>query len=64
MFTDPELTRIGLNETEAANQGIAYRLFKIPMAVVLRTRTLSETHGFMKALVAEDDRIGFYGLRG
>jgi pyruvate/2-oxoglutarate dehydrogenase complex dihydrolipoamide dehydrogenase (E3) component len=57
MFTDPELARIGLSETEAANQGIAYRVFKIPMAAVLRTRTLSETRGFIKALVAEDDRI-------
>jgi pyruvate/2-oxoglutarate dehydrogenase complex dihydrolipoamide dehydrogenase (E3) component len=37
--------------------GIAYRLFKIPMAAVLRTQTLSETRGFMKALVSEDDRI-------
>jgi len=67
MFTDPELARIGLSETEAAIQGISYRLFKIPMAAVLRTRTLSETRGFMKALVAEDDRIlGFtvFGVDG
>ena len=67
MFTDPELARIGLNETDAANRGIAYRLFKIPMAAVLRTRTLSETRGFMKALFAEDDRIiGFtaFGVDG
>jgi pyruvate/2-oxoglutarate dehydrogenase complex dihydrolipoamide dehydrogenase (E3) component len=67
MFTDPELARIGLSEAEAANQDIAYRLFKIPMAGVLRTRTLSETRGFMKALVAEDDRIlGFtvFGVDG
>jgi pyruvate/2-oxoglutarate dehydrogenase complex dihydrolipoamide dehydrogenase (E3) component len=67
LFTDPELARIGCNETEAADRGIAYRLFKIPMAAVLRTRTLSETRGFMKALVAEDDRIlGFtvFGVDG
>jgi pyruvate/2-oxoglutarate dehydrogenase complex dihydrolipoamide dehydrogenase (E3) component len=51
MFTDPELARIGLNEREANAQGIAYKLFKIPMAADLRTRTLSETRGFMKALV-------------
>lgn len=57
MFTDPELARVGLSETEAAGRRIDYRLFKIPMAAVLRTRTLSETRGFMKALVAEDDRI-------
>ena len=57
MFTDPEFARIGLSETEAKAQGLSYRLFKIPMASVLRTRTLSETRGFMKALVGEDDRI-------
>jgi pyruvate/2-oxoglutarate dehydrogenase complex dihydrolipoamide dehydrogenase (E3) component len=58
MFTDPELARIGLNETEAKAQGLSCRLFKIPMAADLRTRTLSETRGFMKALVEKDtDRI-------
>ena len=57
MFTDPELARVGLSETEAKAKGVSYRLFKMPMASVLRTRTLSETRGFMKALVAEDDRI-------
>ena len=58
MFTDPEFARIGLSETEAKAQGIAYRLAKIPMVAVLRTRTLSETRGFMKALVdTKSDRI-------
>jgi len=58
LFTDPELARIGLNEKRAKAQGIAYRLAKIPMAAVLRTRTLSETRGFIKALIdTESDRI-------
>jgi pyruvate/2-oxoglutarate dehydrogenase complex dihydrolipoamide dehydrogenase (E3) component len=58
MFTDPEFARIGLSETEARARGIAYRLAKVPMAMTLRTRTLSETRGFMKALIdAESDRI-------
>jgi pyruvate/2-oxoglutarate dehydrogenase complex dihydrolipoamide dehydrogenase (E3) component len=58
MFTDPEFARIGLSETEAKEQGIAYRLAKLPMAGVLRTRTLSETRGFMKVLVdTKSDRI-------
>ena len=58
MFTDPEFARIGLSETEAKERNIPYRLSKIPMAMALRTRTLSETTGFMKALVATDsDRI-------
>jgi len=64
MFTDPELARIGLTESEAAEAGIAYRLAKIPMVAVLRARTLSETRGFMKALIdTKTDRIlGFTGF--
>ncbi len=58
LFTDPELAHIGLSETEAEAQGIAYRLFKVPMEANLRARTLSETRGFVKALVeADSDRI-------
>jgi pyruvate/2-oxoglutarate dehydrogenase complex dihydrolipoamide dehydrogenase (E3) component len=61
MFTDPEFARIGLSETEAKERGIPYRLAKIPMTTDLRTRTLSETRGFMKVLVEtqSDHIIGF-----
>src|SRR6185437_5451411 len=58
LFTDPELARVGLNENEAKAKGIAYRLFKTPMEANLRARTLSETRGFLKALVESgSDRI-------
>jgi pyruvate/2-oxoglutarate dehydrogenase complex dihydrolipoamide dehydrogenase (E3) component len=64
LFTDPEFARIGLNETEARRQGIGYRLAKISMAAVLRTRTLSETRGFLKALIGteSDEILGFSAL--
>src|SRR5882762_455784 len=58
LFTDPELARIGVSETDAKVKGIPYRLFKVPMEANLRARTLSETRGFLKALVeADSDRI-------
>src|SRR5215468_302858 len=58
LFTDPELARVGLNETEAQARRIAYRVFKVPMETNLRARALSETRGFLKALVeADNDRI-------
>jgi len=58
LFTDPELARFGLSEKEANAQGIAYRLFKVPMEAVMRASTLSEVRGFLKALVEVDsDRI-------
>src|SRR6266566_2461189 len=58
LFTDPELARVGLSEHEAKVRGMPYRVFKVPMEAVLRARTLSETRGFLKALVeADGDRI-------
>jgi pyruvate/2-oxoglutarate dehydrogenase complex dihydrolipoamide dehydrogenase (E3) component len=58
MFTDPEFARIGLSETEAKERGIRYRVAKLPMAAVFRAMTISETRGFMKALIEkESDRI-------
>jgi pyruvate/2-oxoglutarate dehydrogenase complex dihydrolipoamide dehydrogenase (E3) component len=58
LFTDPELARIGLSESEARSRGIAYRLAKIPVAAFIRPWTLSESRGFYKTLVAADsDRI-------
>jgi pyruvate/2-oxoglutarate dehydrogenase complex dihydrolipoamide dehydrogenase (E3) component len=58
MFTDPEFARIGLSETEAKARGVPYRLAKSPMAAVFRAMTISETRGFMKALIdTKSDRI-------
>jgi pyruvate/2-oxoglutarate dehydrogenase complex dihydrolipoamide dehydrogenase (E3) component len=61
MFTDPPLARVGLNEMEAQRRGIATRVAKLPMNYVLRTFTLDEQQGFMKALVSArgDDILGF-----
>jgi pyruvate/2-oxoglutarate dehydrogenase complex dihydrolipoamide dehydrogenase (E3) component len=64
MFTDPELARVGLNESEAKRREIAFRVAKLPMAAVLRAITLGETRGFVKILIeAKTDRIlGFTAL--
>jgi len=58
MFTDPEFARIGLSEIEARQQGIPYRLAKVPFASIFRAQTISETRGFLKALIdTKSDRI-------
>src|SRR4029077_3101822 len=64
LFTDPEFARVGLSEKAAKARGIAYRLFKIPMEAVMRASTLSETRGFLKALVEADGNriLGFTGF--
>jgi pyruvate/2-oxoglutarate dehydrogenase complex dihydrolipoamide dehydrogenase (E3) component len=65
MFTDPPLARVGLSEGEAQRQGVAVRVAKLPTSAVLRTRTIDEARGFMKALVgARDDRILGFAMIG
>jgi pyruvate/2-oxoglutarate dehydrogenase complex dihydrolipoamide dehydrogenase (E3) component len=61
MFTDPPLARVGLSEGEAQRQGIEARVAKLPTSAVLRTKTIDEGRGLMKALVAmsTDHILGF-----
>lgn len=64
MFTDPPLGRVGLSEAQAKARNIPVRVAKLPMAAVLRTRTMSATRGFMKVLVGSDDRIFGFAMIG
>jgi pyruvate/2-oxoglutarate dehydrogenase complex dihydrolipoamide dehydrogenase (E3) component len=48
MFIEPELGRVGLNETEAKRRGVGVRIAKMPMLSVPRARTNDTTRGFMK----------------
>ena len=65
MFIEPELARIGINESDAHRQGIAVRVAKLPMASIPRARTTGDTHGFMKAIVdTQTDRILGFTMLG
>jgi pyruvate/2-oxoglutarate dehydrogenase complex dihydrolipoamide dehydrogenase (E3) component len=65
VFIDPELGRVGLNETEAKQNGVDVRVVTLPMASVLRARTLGETRGFMKVLLdTRSDRIFGFTMLG
>jgi pyruvate/2-oxoglutarate dehydrogenase complex dihydrolipoamide dehydrogenase (E3) component len=58
IFIDPPLARVGLNESQAREDNIAYRTAFLPMDAIWRPWTLSERRGFMKAVVdAHSDRI-------
>jgi pyruvate/2-oxoglutarate dehydrogenase complex dihydrolipoamide dehydrogenase (E3) component len=51
MFTDPQLGRVGLSETQAKKKGIHYKVAKIPMTHVARALETGETSGYIKAIV-------------
>jgi pyruvate/2-oxoglutarate dehydrogenase complex dihydrolipoamide dehydrogenase (E3) component len=58
LFTDPQLARVGLSETDARQRGVAVRLARLPISAVLRAQTTGEMRGFMKALIdTRSDRI-------
>jgi pyruvate/2-oxoglutarate dehydrogenase complex dihydrolipoamide dehydrogenase (E3) component len=61
LYTDPPVAHIGLSENDAKARGIAVKVIKIPTAAVLRSRTLDEMKGFLKALLdpATDRILGF-----
>ncbi len=68
LFTDPQLGRVGLTETEARAQGRKIRVAKMPMSSVARALEVDEARGFMKAVVdAETNQIlgaAVLGLEG
>jgi pyruvate/2-oxoglutarate dehydrogenase complex dihydrolipoamide dehydrogenase (E3) component len=58
VFIDPQLGRIGLTEAEAKAKGLNVKVAKMPMTWVARAIEMSETRGFMKAVIdAETKQI-------
>ncbi len=61
MFTDPQLGRIGISETEARARGLNVKVGRYPMEYVARAIEMGETRGFMKVVVDADTEqiLGF-----
>jgi pyruvate/2-oxoglutarate dehydrogenase complex dihydrolipoamide dehydrogenase (E3) component len=53
VFTDPELGRVGLTETEAKEQGRKFRVQRFELKKNGKARELGETNGFIKVLTDE-----------
>ncbi|QDL55726.1 FAD-dependent oxidoreductase [Rhodoferax aquaticus] len=49
-FVDPEVARVGLNEQEAKDKGIAVEVTRFPLDDLDRAIADSDTHGFVKVL--------------
>ena len=56
VFIDPQLGRIGLSESDAKARGLNVRVAKLPMSHVARAIEMSETRGFIKAIVDADSK--------
>ncbi|MDR0200419.1 MAG: FAD-dependent oxidoreductase [Streptococcaceae bacterium] len=51
VFINPTLARVGLDEKQAKAAGVNYRLFKMAVAPIVKTKIIEDTRGLMKALV-------------
>ena len=51
VFIDPPLAHIGLTEEEALKRGYSFKVSRLPATSVVRSRTLKQTEGMLKAIV-------------
>ena len=51
VFIDPPLAHIGITEEEALKRGYSFKVSRLPATSVVRSRTLKQTDGMLKAIV-------------
>lgn len=56
-YTDPELARVGLSESDAQQQGIAHRVYRFPFADIDRAVTEGETVGMAKIITTPRGKL-------
>ncbi len=56
MFTDPQFGRVGINEKEARQLQLNFKIAMIPMSHIARGIETNETTGFIKAIVDADTK--------
>ncbi|EOI3547704.1 reactive chlorine resistance oxidoreductase RclA [Cronobacter dublinensis] len=56
VFMTPTLSRIGLTEAQAREQGRNFQVVTLPVAAIPRARVINDTRGVLKALVDNDSK--------
>lgn len=63
MFLIPEVASVGLNEQQAKQKGIAYRVAVLGNALIHRNIAMRATNGFVKLLASREAPHAILGLR-
>ncbi len=63
MFLNPEVAGVGLNETQAFEKGIDYKVVTVDYSCIARAIAKRNTQGFIKLLVTNDDHMKILGLK-
>ncbi len=63
MFLSPEVAGVGLNETQAKEKGIDYKVVTLEYSTIPRAIAKRNTQGFIKLLVTCDDHMKILGMK-
>jgi dihydrolipoamide dehydrogenase len=63
MFLNPEVAGVGLNETQAKEKGIEYKVVTLEYSTIPRAIAKRNTQGFIKLLVTNDNDMKILGMR-
>lgn len=63
MFLSPEVAGVGLNETQAREKGIDYKVVTLDYSCIPRAIAKRNTQGFIKLLVSNDDAMKVLGVK-
>src|SRR6185295_11036193 len=63
MFLNPEVAGVGLNEIQAREKGINYRVVTLDYACIPRAIAKRNTQGFIKLLVTDDEDMKILGMK-
>ena len=63
MFLNPEVAGVGLNEIQAREKGISYKVVTLDYACIPRAIAKRNTQGFIKLLVTNDDTMKILGVK-
>ncbi len=63
MFLHPEVAGVGLNEIQARNKGVSYKVVTLDYSCIPRAIAKRNTQGFIKLLVTDDEHMKILGLR-
>ncbi|GAB4238597.1 MAG: dihydrolipoyl dehydrogenase [Ekhidna sp.] len=63
MFLDPEIAGVGMNEIQAKEAGLDYKIVSLNYETIPRATAMRNTEGFIKVLVTNDDDMNILGMR-
>ncbi|GIV36335.1 MAG: dihydrolipoyl dehydrogenase [Cyclobacteriaceae bacterium] len=63
MFLNPEVAGVGLNEVQAREKGIDYKVATVDYSCIPRAIAKRNTQGFIKLLVTHDDEMKILGMK-